>query len=218
MASRSPRNQTLKKSKCDPQRLISKRLHRTRAVGRGVRVTKRKTNISRQRGRRLNGCSRRLYQRFQIITIGGRPVLWTMYFLKLQSGFVLVGESGEEIFQVMTVAQTPCPDDSMMDWSPTSPSTVLITSKGLHLEPEVDHLIPESPLDCIVNEEDTLCVVVLSEKDFLAGGDALDDYTFLEEEESESSDSEYEDEDEDEDGDEGEDEEQALCGLGLLKL
>jgi len=201
MVARFPRNHALKKSSYDPQRVTFKQLHQIRITGKIARISKRRADISRQRGRRLGSRLKRLYQRFQVITIGGRPVLRILYFLRLQSGFVQVDETMEEIFPVQNSTQSPCPDDFMMDWSPTLPPNLPIAHKGIHQEPEVDQSALESSLGHLVDEGDTFCVVVLGEKDFLAGKDALGNHTFLEEE-SESSESE--DEDDDDDGDEDE--------------
>ena len=195
MVARSPSNRALKKSSYDPQRVMFKQLRQIRIIGKIARIPKLKAGISRQRGWRLSSSSKRLHQRLQIITIGGRPVLRTLHFFKLQSGFVQVDETMEEIFPVQNSIQSLCPDDIMMDWSPTLPPNLPIAHKGIHQEPEVDHSALESSLGCLVDEGDTFCVVVLGEKDFLAGKDALGDHTFLEEE-SESSESEDEDEDE----------------------
>ena len=198
MVARFPSNHALKKSSYDPQRVTFKQLRQIRIAGKIARISKRKADISRQKGRRLSSLSKRLHQRFQVITTGSRPVLRILYFFRLQSGFVQVDETMEEIFPVQNSIKSPCLDDFIMDWSPTLPPDLSIAHKGIHQEPEVDHSALESSLGRLVDEGDTFCVVVLSEKDFLAGKDALGDYTFLEEE-SESSESESEDEGEDED-------------------
>ena len=197
MVARSPRNHALKKSSYDPQRVTFKQLRQIRITGKIARISKRKADISRQKGRRLSSLSKRLHQRFQVITISGRPVLRILYFFRLQSGFVQVDETMEEIFPVQNSTQSPYLDDFMMDWSPTLPPDLSIAHKGIHQEPEVDHSALESSLGRLMDERDTFCVVVLGEKDFLAEKDALGDYTFSEEE-SESSEPESEDEDEDE--------------------
>lgn len=197
MVARSPRNHALKKSSYDPQRVTFKQLRQIRITGKIARISKRKADISRQKGRRLSSLSKRLHQRFQVITISGRPVLRILYFFRLQSGFVQVDETMEEIFPIQNSTQSPYLDDFMMDWSPTLPPDLSIAHKGIHQEPEVDHSALESSLGRLMDERDTFCVVVLGEKDFLAEKDALGDYTFSEEE-SESSEPESEDEDEDE--------------------
>ena len=197
MVARFPSNHALKKSSYDPQRVAFKQLRQIRITGKIARISKRKADISRQKGRRLSSLSKRLHQRFQVITISGRPVLRILYFFRLQSGFVQVDETMEEIFPVQNSTQSPYLDDFIMDWSPTLPPDLSIAHKGIHQEPEVDHSALESSLGRLVDEGDTFCVVVLGEKDFLEGKDALGDHTFLEEE-SESSESEGEDENEDE--------------------
>ena len=197
MVARSPRNHALKKSSYDPQRVTFKQLRQIRITGKIARISKRKADISRQKGRRLSSRSKRLHQRFQVITISGRPVLRILYFFRLQSGFVQVDETMEEIFPVQNSTQSPYLDDFMMDWSPTLPPDLSTAHKGIHQEPEVDHLALENSLGRLVDERETFCVIILGEKDFLAGKYTLGDYTFSEEE-SESSESESEDEDEDE--------------------
>ena len=197
MVARSPRNHALKNSSYDPQRVTFKQLRQIRIAGKIARISKRKADISRQKGRRLSSLSKRLHQRFQVITFSGRPVLRILYFFRLQSGFVQVDETMEEIFPVQNSTQSPYLDDFIMDWSPTLPPDLSIAHKGIHQEPEVDHSALESSLGRLMDERDTFCVVVLGEKDFLAEKDALGDYTFSEEE-SESSEPESEDEDEDE--------------------